>query len=280
LEHHEIDKIIEIVNYFHRVNKMDFGILTNGQNITKLNPNTIKIALQCFAYIRLSFSEMAFENPKLRDEYLNNLSILLDYKKENKKFKAIIGSKILLTRSNKFELLEIVDELIEMGVEHLKVKSIRSQEDEPSHAEVMEFEEMLNSYQKSGHTEVLKVDLRKTEFPDDFNCWINPIITTIDPQGRIYICYNFHNDQNKMMIGEYNENNSLSDFWGTPCHLDKIRAININRVCKADSACNCRFVDYQKMIEENTGKYLNSKSAFKKEKDKYSSNSDGLNHFL
>jgi radical SAM protein with 4Fe4S-binding SPASM domain len=250
LEHKEINELIKVVGYFRKVKKMDFGLITNGQNISKLEPKIIKSALESFAYIRLSFSERTFQDQKLRVEYLSNLTMLLEYKKENKKYKARIGSKLLLTHENKYQLLEIIEELINMGVEHLKIKSIRSPLDEPTYEDVMEVEEQLNIYKYSKPVkEALKVDLRKTEFPNGFKCWINPLSTTIDPYGKIYICYNFHNDPDNMLIGKYNENNSLSDFWGKSEHLRKIRNINVNNVCKADTACNCRFVQYQKIIE-------------------------------
>lgn len=251
LEHKEINELINVVGFFRKVKKMDFGLLTNGQNISRLEPNIIKSALESFAYIRLSFSERAFQDQKIREEYLSNLTMLLEYKKENKNFKARIGSKLLLTHENKYSLMKITEELINMGVEHLKIKSIRSPEDEPTHEDVMELKEQLNVYKYSEPVkEALKIDLRKTEFPNEFKCWINPLSTTIDPYGKIYICYNFHNDPDNMLIGNYNKNNSLSDFWGKGQHLKNIRKINVERVCKADNACNCRFVEYQKIIEQ------------------------------
>ena len=144
LEHSHIKEIIELVSEFRRNKRMDFGILTNGQNISQLDEKTIKLILECFAYIRLSFSEQASTDAKLRDEYFNNIVQLLEYKKKNKKFKAIIGSKLLLTSKNKDELLETVFKLLDLGAEHIKVKSIRSPEDEPSFEDLILVEEELH----------------------------------------------------------------------------------------------------------------------------------------
>ncbi|WP_321421346.1 4Fe-4S cluster-binding domain-containing protein [uncultured Methanobacterium sp.] len=251
LEHGNINEIIEVVSEFRRNNRMDFGILTNGQSISRLNENTLKIILECFAYIRLSFSEQSSENIRLREEYFNNLSQLLEYKEKNKKLKAIIGSKLLLTSKNKDKLLETVSELLDLGVEHLKIKSIRSPDDEPSFEDLIEVEEELRSLKsEKSANDILQVDLGKTVYPAGFKCWINPLSVTIDPYGGIYICYNFHNDPENMMIGKYNKNNSLSDFWGKLEHVEKIRNINTELVCESDTSCNCRFVEYQNILEK------------------------------
>ncbi len=251
LEHKHINGLIEVASEFRRRKGMDFGLLTNGQCISRWDDNCIKTLLECFAYVRMSFSEKASIDSKFRKEYFNNLKRLLEYKKYNNKFKAIIGSKILLTPSNKGEILETVSELLDLGVEHLKVKSIRSKDDELSLADLIEIEEELKMYQtKKSYQDVLKVDLGRTVFPDGFKCWINPLSVTIDSYGGIYICFNFHNDPGNMMIGKYNQNNRLSDFWGKTVHIEKIRHIQTQLVCEAETSCNCRYADYQKMMEE------------------------------
>lgn len=260
LEHSSIDKLIELASEFRRNKRMDFGLLTNGQNISGLDESTVEIILESFAYIRLSYSERASADKKLREEYLCNLAKLIGYKNENNKLKATIGSKLLLTSKNKDQLLKTVFELLKLGVEHLKVKSIRSRDDEPSPEDLIQVEEELGSF-KSEKTvkNVLKVDLGRTVFLHGFKCWINPLSVTIDPYGGIYICFNFHNDPENMMIGKYNENNSLSDFWGKSKHIEKILNINTKKVCKADNSCNCRYADYQKMMEEIFWKGLSTK---------------------
>jgi radical SAM protein with 4Fe4S-binding SPASM domain len=250
LEHSHIKEIVELVLEFRRNRQMDFGILTNGQCISQLDEKTIRLLLESFAYIRLSFSEKAGVDVKLRDEYFNNITQLLEYKKKSKKFKAVIGSKLLLTSKNKDELLETVFELLDIGVEHLKVKSIRSQDDEPSFEDLIEVEEELRLLKSKKSNDILQVDLEKSVYPDGFKCWINPLSVTIDPYGGIYICYNFHNDPENMMIGKYNKKNSLSDFWGKTEHVEKIRNINTERVCESDTSCNCRFVEYQNILEK------------------------------
>lgn len=281
LEHGNINEIIEVVSEFRRNNRMDFGILTNGQNISKLDEKTLKIILECFAYIRLSFSEQASKNIRLMEEYFNNLCRLLEYKKNNKKLKAIIGSKLLLTSKNKDELLETVFELLDLGVEHLKVKSIRSHEDEPSFEDLIEVGEELRSLKsEKSANDILQVDLGRTVYPERFKCWINPLSVTIDPYGGIYICYNFHNDPENMMIGKYNKNYSLSDFWGKNDHVEKIRNINTKLVCESDTSCNCRYADYQKMMEEQFRERKSSKSKNTTGENNISSESKRINKFL
>ena len=59
---------------------------------------------------------------------------------------------------------------------------------------------------------------------------------------RIFICYNFHNDDIGMKIGKYENNTSLTNFWGKNDHIEKIKGINIDRICKVSNACNCRLI--------------------------------------
>ncbi|EKQ55826.1 MAG: putative Fe-S oxidoreductase [Methanobacterium sp. Maddingley MBC34] len=285
LEHSNINELIEVVLEFRRNKGMNFGILTNGQNISRLDENTVKLLLECFAYIRLSFSEKASYNRRVREEYFNNLTQLLEYKKKNKKknnkLMAIVGSKLLLTSKNKDELMETVSELLDLGVEHLKVKSIRSQEDEPSFEDLIEVGEELRSLKsEKSANDILQVDLGKTVYPEGFKCWINPLSVTIDPYGGIYICYNFHNDPENMMIGKYNRKNSLADFWGKIEHVEKIRNINTKLVCESDTSCNCRYADYQKTMEELFRERKSSKSKDASGENNISPESKRINKFL
>lgn len=281
LEHSHINELIEVISEFRKNKGMDFGILTNGQNISQLDENTVKMILKCSAYIRLSYSERSNTDKRLRKEYFHNLTKLLEYKNENNKLKSKIGSKLLLTSKNKDELLKTVSELFELGVEHIRVKSIRSSDDEPSIKDIIEFGKELDLLKSEKQTKVLHVDLGRTFFPEGFKCWINPLSTTIDPYGGIYICFNFHNDPENMMIGKYTKTNSLDDFWSENAHIDKIRKINTNKVCKSSKSCNCRFVDYQAMIEDiinggNDLKIVEDKVG----KYKFSRQSERIKHFF
>lgn len=248
LEHREISELIKIIHQYS--SKIDFGLLSNGINLYKLDSDVFKLLMESSTYIRLSYSEATSSNQKLRDRYLKNLNMLLKYK-EKEGYKVKIGAKLLLTRENTDQITQDVDHLYKLGLGHLKVKSIRSKDDEPTLEDIIKLENELNTYKNNTPVkEVLDIDLRKTEYPPDFRCWINPLITTIDPLGHIYLCYNYHNDPTNIRIGNYTPDNSLSDFWGKEDHLSKIKNINTDKVCKAHNACNCRFADYQQIMEE------------------------------
>lgn len=49
------------------------------------------------------------------------------------------------------------------------------------------------------------------------------------------------------MYGEYIQKCKKNGYYN---HLDKIRDINIQKVCKAYNVCNCSFVDYQRLLEK------------------------------
>lgn len=248
LEHREVNHLIRLIHHYS--DKIDFSLLSNGINLNRLEEDTFRLLMESCSYIRLSYSEATSQNMKLTRRYLENLKNLLEDKIEGG-YKVRIGAKLLLTRKNKNQIPHLVDELYHLGVEHLKVKSKRSLKDEPTTKDIIEVERRLYEYKYTSPVkEVLEIDLRKTDYPEDFHCWINPLSTTINPQGHIYICYNYHNSPQNMRIGTYTRNNSLTDFWGKPDHLEKIRNINIQKVCKAHNACNCRFADYQKLIEK------------------------------
>ena len=67
--------------------------------------------------------------------------------------------------------------------------------------------------------------------------------------GDIFLCYNYHNDPDNMRLGRYTKMNSLADFWGKKDHLEKIQNMDVDKVCKAPNACNCRFKNYQIFLE-------------------------------
>lgn len=255
LEHENIDRLIDIIaDIRKKKNYIKFGLLTNGLNLIDLETNTLDSIAQNFTYIRLSYP-VTQNDTITKMKYLNNLCHFYKkyiYNQEPTNDNSIrLGAKILLTKENKSKILDLIKEVYDMGANHVRIKSIRIANDELSEDEIFRIEDELCAYKFTNpKKEDLQIDIRKTDFPNNFHCWINPLCTTIDPFGRIFICYNFHNDDINMEIGKYSNNASLTDFWGKNDHIEKIKAINVNRICKSSNACNCRFVNYQNDIEE------------------------------
>jgi radical SAM protein with 4Fe4S-binding SPASM domain len=253
LEHPQINQIIELMDRYN--DRINFGLLSNGLNLDLLDENSFKSLMKNCAYIRLSYSEAIQHNPKLRERYLHNLQDLLEYK-QKEGYDVRIGAKILITRENTDQILDLTRQLDDLGVEHLKIKSVRSPEDEPTLDDVLKLEKRLYGYKYTPPVKnIIHIDVRKTDYPQDFHCWINPISSTIDPYGDIFLCYNYHNDPKNMSLGSYTKRNSLTDFWGNKDHLEKIQNMDLNKVCKASNACNCRFKDYQNFLEMIIMKY-------------------------
>ena len=105
----------------------------------------------------------------------------------NQPQKIRVGAKILLTKENASKILELIKEVYGLGVNHVKIKSVRRAKYELSEDEIFKIEDELYAYKFAyPQKEDLQIDIRKTDFPEGFRCWINPLCTTIDSFGRIF----------------------------------------------------------------------------------------------
>lgn len=220
LEHEDFtDFLSEILKH----EKLKFGILTNGLKISTFDDDIVLKMIRAFKYVRLSYPEFATSehNPGTKKQFYKSLTRLITLREKENGCKTRIGVKVLVTRENQKRIINIIREIYKFKIDHVKVKSVRS-EDNFSEQELLEIEERLYEFKFNNMKKYsdFQIDIRKTEFPPKvfrdgstqspekrFICWINPLITVIDPHGRVFICYNYHKNINEMVVGRYKKEN-------------------------------------------------------------------------
>ncbi|MEW6203430.1 MAG: radical SAM protein [bacterium] len=261
MEHHDFVKLLSIISK-KKKSGMKFGLITNGKY---LEDDLMEESANVFDYIRLSYVEGLKTGNIEELMFYIRLGKLANYCKGQPLVGTTIGVKILMTKTNKDSIIDIVKKARSYGATHIKVKSIRGMDTvEPSKEEIREMEEKLYSLKSSDNSyEDLQIDVRRTSYPEKFRCWLNPISPVIDPNGGVFVCFGYHNDPQNMEIGKYrmNSESSLSDFWGSNEHKNIIQNLSVKNICKASYTCNCRIADYQQMIQEiiNMEKVLKNK---------------------
>ena len=235
------------------------GLLTNGSRILEDNKLLEKIVL--LDYVRISHTEEFKNNTNQNysSDFHEIIEKIVSVKKLNRNSSCRIGAKFLLTNSNTDYLENQIKKLISgTKVDHIKVKSLRSEERdayEPSIDQIRLFEHKIACLKTlfPNATRDIQIDVKPANVNiDSFKCWINPIMTVIDASGKVFICCNYYDRENDLLIGELGEagDTKLQHFWGNENHIRKIENIPYSYVCNSYHGVHCRLVHYQDICEQ------------------------------
>jgi len=251
LEYIHIDTILQKMWSLRQEKDAHYGLLSNGLQIT-----TDKIARQLvetFDYIRLSLPEEAEKDPNSgwRHNFNENLNRLI-HSRNQYQSKCILGLKFLLRDKNKGSLLGTIEEFLKYyAVEHVKIKSVRSPDLTDDDICIFETDFYKRNFLYNRHN--VHLDVRRTKFYRNFQCWLNPLQTVVAPDGSVYVCPNFvgQEDEQIMRLFSIKTGNDLWKLWGSKLHENKIFAIQkaSNEHCAKTNHCNCRIFEYQELYE-------------------------------
>jgi hypothetical protein len=177
-----------------------------------------------------------------------------------------VGVKILLTQRNVqrecTELVTLIRRLFEDGVDHVKVRTMRSETNSPSpdnlrHAQDV-FARLTFELHRDGYLanpKSLEVDVCERYVPTGFHCKLSTLFTLVDALGDVRMCWNDTNPDRQRVVGNA-FTTQLRDIWGGARHREVCRAMNPELVCNSGQGCHCRFVGYQDAINHLEGEKM------------------------
>lgn len=239
-----IDKLIE--------NKVSFGFLTNGTNLSKeLQLRLVKHGSYCrislesaseevFNYYKRPVSEKAgfksvIRNIKslveLRNKYLpkTKLQISVKYSMDQNNYQDAPNAVILGNR---------------LKVDSVQYKLIRNMPSE------IKDKNLINNIKKrilemgKRYPELMVIaDLEKSRLKT--KCWLSPLQLVVDPSGDVYICCYYRHRIKKHCMGNMLKN-KLKDIWYSNEHWKRMANIKRPECNKYD----CRFHYYNELMRK------------------------------
>ena len=224
LLHPRVNEMISwITNRLH----LDFGVMTNGSLLTDELSYTI---LTRAKYIRISLYVNSYQ------AVIKKVKKLIELKKELGS-ETIIGAKFLIDGDTKEQVVEMIKNCKEVGVDHISVKALRGENEEI--VDLQDTEDEINSL----GIENLSCNLKKTKLTEP--CWLSPIHTLIDPLGDVYICCYYMDRKEDHCIGNVFEK-PFSEIWGSSTHCKKISCIDMDKC----NVYDCRWHTYNSELKE------------------------------
>jgi len=219
--------------------------------------------LRAMSYIRWSWPEGAELQPTLHDRYLQGLRDFLALRESLKSEMpkdVRIGVKVLVTHDNATRerplVVTLVRELFALGVDHVKVRALRSNSASPSLDQRRHVEDALArlsfQLQEEGiihDTKSLEVDVRERKVPPGYHCKISTLISAIEPNGDVRMCWNDLRRAQSRVIGNVFEEGGFERVWGSRRHWDICQNMDSRLVCNSEYGCDCRMVGYQETVE-------------------------------
>ncbi len=251
----------DIVAALSKVAGLRTGLLTNGLAL----PNNPELADEAVGldYVRVGFTEY-LDDPRHNEEEreFREALELLGRKRMERNSSVRLGVKLLLTTLNAHKVTDRITELLDLKVagsqqhvvDHIKLKSIRGDAELVPSGQLVrtvEHELALLKSRYGKRASDLQVDIKSAEVPGTYRCWINPIMTVIDPSGDVYLCCNFYESPEDERIGSLGPHGegSFASFWGRDHHRATIERMSPARVCNSKLGCHCRLVHYQELVE-------------------------------
>ncbi|MCG8344134.1 MAG: SPASM domain-containing protein [Chlorobiales bacterium] len=259
LDYKYFKKLLEIVK--SDSHSLKFGLLTNVAGISKVD--NIDELLNAFLYIRLSWPEKS--NNSSKNDYLKLIKKIVDrnteLQKKNGGYQGTrIGVKVLATKKNvgnsSKSLENLVKSLIDIGVNHIKVRPIRSSTMGADDRDLRKAQDALlriecDYYKTKGklsNGDTLEVDLRDREVKLEYKCWLSSLIAVVEPNGDMRMCWNDYEKNDKRVIGNLFDSD-FGEVWGTKEHRGIVKETEAEKVCNVDKGCHCRVVGYQESTE-------------------------------
>ena len=219
--------------------------------------------LSSLSYIRWSWPEDAELQPSIRGQYLQAITDLIAMR-ENLGLKVVIGAKVLATRANCASptpaIVPLVDELMRSGLDHVKVRTMRSFASSPDVDDLRRIADRLlrveialdqEGFLPPGRT--LEVDLQERYVESDYRCRLSTLMAVIEPKGDLRMCWNDTKAGKARVFGNVFESGFMAA-WGTARHREVCRSMKANDVCNDRFGCHCRVVGYQQAADRLFGR--------------------------
>jgi len=238
-----------------------FGLISNATILTEKLPLNLSASALCqaFSYIRWSWPEDAESDSAFRANLLSGIRRFVEgceLDNEWKTERCRIGVKVLVTRQNAKDrgqtLLLLIQDLIEAGVDHVKVRTLRSP-DEPDEEELRHISDGLARLESTlwfrgnlSGVKTLEVDIERRYVPPDYKCMLSSLMTVIEPSGDVRMCWNDMERRPARVIGNVFAH-PFAELWGSEVHHRICKSMNAISVCNSSQGCHCRFVGYQEL---------------------------------
>jgi len=267
LHHQQASKILERVLALRSVKEGSmatrFGLLSNVAALSECD--FCEVILQSLDYVRWSWPEDAELQPSLQQKYVGLLTSFLELRDRLQSHGDLhnpirIGVKVLVTKRNAEGIwppvVSLVKNLLKVGVDHVKVRTLRSAVNQPSATQLRRVEDALARLTYQLHLDgtlfepkSLEVDLRERFVPTEHRCKLSTLTTLIEPSGNARMCWNDTRPDHRRVIGNV-FHQPFDEIWGSPRHRDICRAMDPELVCNSLLGCHCRFVGYQEVAEQ------------------------------
>jgi radical SAM protein with 4Fe4S-binding SPASM domain len=261
---------------------MEFGLISNVSSLMDAvtDEDFANDLLRTMSYIRWSWPEDGEGIKKLRVAYIDQLTRFLKLNPSSRRSR--VGVKILATRQNTHggkytEIISLIENLFDIGIDHVKVRTLRpsmlqrkqgAADETASEADLnscearaedlrgladslLHLEETLRKNDKISGDKSLEVDVATRYVPNDYKCYLSPLVMVIDPHGDVRMCWNDVEDKQRI-IGNAIKSD-LADIWGKARHRKVCTEMSASNVCNGRSGCHCRIVGYQADAEKFFG---------------------------
>jgi len=229
--------------------------------------------LKAMSYVRWSWPEGAELQFSLRDRYMHFLEDFLRLREQLKDElprNIRVGVKVLITKDNvqRDVLLPLIRRFFEIGIDHVKVRTLRSKNSEPTLDQIRYIEDafarLAFQLQQEGvlyAPKSFEVDVRERRVPQDYLCKISPLISVIEPNGDMRMCWNDLQQDRRRVIGNVFDIGGFESVWGSQRHWNVCHEMAPRLVCNSLHSCHCRMVGYQETVERLMGgQVLNGRS--------------------
>lgn len=229
---------------------IDAAMSTNGVLLT---PETSKECLKSLTWIRFStagitdatYDKIQCGRPGDLQKVLANMEAAVQVKKDQN-LKTTLGVQLLLLPDNKDEIVQMGEQLREIGVDYFTIKPF-SQHPQSQHLLQVDYREMLElePQVKSLETDRFKVyfrahSMKKLECRRSYkHCWALPYMVYIDARGNLWPCIVFMGkehlkygnlyDESFVKIWEGRHRREIADYF---YHMDLEK--NCREICRLD----------------------------------------------
>ncbi len=264
LHHPKAAELVDVVHTLARRSKTtQFGLMSNIHSL-----GAFKFAdaiIRAFQYTRWSWPEDAETQPSLRDRYMESIREFDSRRKALVEQESIssprLGIKVLATRRNVVPgtngeppIVELVKDLFEAGVDHVRVRTLRSMRNSPVRESLRMAEddlcrEQLNLQRKGlldrGRT--LEIDLKDRTVARNYKCKLSTLICVIDPSGNMRMCWNDMDDAERAIGNVFTD--GFRNAWESSRHIKVCKEMDPVSVCNSVHGCHCRLIGYQELVE-------------------------------
>jgi len=264
LHHPKAAELVDVVNTLARRSKTtQFGLLSNIHSLGTCG--FADAIIRAFDYTRWSWPEDAESQPSLRDRYMESIREFDSRRKTLVEQESIssprLGIKVLATRGNvvrgmneESPIVELVKDLFDAGVDHVRVRILRSMKNSPSRESLRIAEddlcrELLNLQRKGllDGDRTLEIDLKERTVARNYECALSTLICVIDPSGNMRMCWNDMDDAQRAIGNVFAD--GFRTAWESSRHIGVCESMDPVRVCNSLHGCHCRLIGYQELVE-------------------------------